>query len=219
MFDIPSDMYNEPWVASQRTQQGTVTIKQWTMAPHLVYRASPENSHHPVNKIVSYFCRSYHDKIEFIHQSTVWLFALCDRLYLCDCICCVRLCLLCDCLLCNLTDFNWSSLIVYQFLGLIIILYILHVDELEGKPSLLFSLPIWSSANARLCTRDCASRCDCSVVWLSTERLYLLCDTVSIVCSCLLFDCPLARVLHGCGWCYVCKVKFTKFARCVGLIS
>ena len=40
MFDVPS--VNEPWVASQRTQQCTVTMKQWTMAPHLVYRASPQ---------------------------------------------------------------------------------------------------------------------------------------------------------------------------------
>ena len=39
MFDIPSD--NEPRVASQRTQQCTVTMKQRTMAPHLVYRTSP----------------------------------------------------------------------------------------------------------------------------------------------------------------------------------
>ena len=39
MFDIPSD--NEPWAASQRTQQCTVSKKQWTMAPNLVYRTSP----------------------------------------------------------------------------------------------------------------------------------------------------------------------------------
>ena len=40
MFDIPSD--NEPWVTSQRTQQCTVAMKQWTMAPRLVYRTSPD---------------------------------------------------------------------------------------------------------------------------------------------------------------------------------
>ena len=40
MFHIPSDI--EPWVASQRTQQCTVTMKQWTV--HLTWYIE----HHPL---------------------------------------------------------------------------------------------------------------------------------------------------------------------------
>ena len=62
MFDIPSD--NEPWVASQRTQQCTVTMKQWTMAPHLVYRTSTHN--------FTNGC-TYSKKSRLSHVSSFWL--------------------------------------------------------------------------------------------------------------------------------------------------